>query len=75
MTATLQGIDLTARVLAPAAIGQAMTYAGPETGALCLAGWVAVSALVEFRLLGKLYALVPALAALRTTTSPQQGAL
>ncbi|XP_076460392.1 ferroportin-like [Babylonia areolata] len=62
MTATLRRIDQTTLIVAPAATGQVMTYAGLEVGALFIGVWNVCSVLLEYYLMWKVYTTVPALA-------------
>lgn len=60
MTATMRAIDLSTQILAPIATGQVMEWS-VENGAIFLSSWNAVSCVVEYFLLYKVYTTVPAL--------------
>ncbi|CAL1531470.1 unnamed protein product [Lymnaea stagnalis] len=60
MTATMRAIDLSTQILAPIVTGQVMEWS-VENGAIFLSSWNAVSCIVEYFLLFKVYSTVPAL--------------
>ena len=61
MTSTMKVIDQLTLIMAPVATGQVVTYANTQNGALIIAGWNALSFILEYYLLWKVYNTIPAL--------------
>ncbi|XP_013389675.1 solute carrier family 40 member 1 [Lingula anatina] len=77
LNATVRRIDLTTAILAPAAVGQIMTYSETGTlpahvvGAIFIACWNVVSMFLEYGLLYSVYRKVPELAVKRVKGEPE----
>lgn len=57
----MRTINLTTSILAPIVVGQIITYGSPEAGAIFIAAWNIVSAVIEYSLLLHIYKIVPEL--------------
>ncbi|XP_032241201.1 solute carrier family 40 member 1 [Nematostella vectensis] len=60
--AIMRRIDLVCKILAPALVGQVMTYVSKSAGVILIASWNVLSVFVEYFMLLRVYHSVPSLA-------------